>query len=303
MSDDAQTVVDVNENTPTTDIHKFTYSNGCRQLINDSVIAEQPLQITLLWEDNSASNSNVLNSKVFSITMRTPGDDEALIIGLLQSEGIIRQHSDIHSIQLDAEQDPPFNSWEVRIAQGVEILIASLERFQVTYSSCGLCGTTSLKSLELRNPPTLSRHPRWLSPDVITGLTTTMRDNQTLFRQTGSAHAAALFDEQGQLVNIEEDIGRHNAVDKLTGNHFKSSHKDLLLSCLVVSGRVSFEIVQKSVMAGIPVLIAVGAPSDLAILAAKRFDLTLIGFANQTSFNLYHGEWRLHSLEDTCQKI
>jgi FdhD protein len=130
-----------------------------------------------------------------------------------------------------------------------------------------------------------------------------MRMAQAQFVQTGGSHAAALFDQQGQLVDIKEDIGRHNALDKLLGaclvqQNFHDDHHSVL-----VSGRISFEIVQKTVMAGIAVLIAVGAPSELAILAAKRFNLTLIGFTKKNGFNLYHGDWRLMPLEEVCQKI
>jgi len=297
MSNNTQQTAGGDVPLPVNETTKFTYSKGQRKLSADHVIAEQPLQIRLLW-----GNVHALNSQVFSITMRTPGQDEQLIIGLLLSEGIIWSIKDIAEIVAELEQDEYANLWEVRLSEGMTPVLASLERYQVTYSSCGLCGATSLKSLELKNPPSLSFQPRWLSPDIVCQLAKIMRNNQTVFAKTGAAHAAALFDGQGQLINVKEDIGRHNAVDKLVGAMVQDdfAQKDKL--CMVVSGRISFEIVQKTVMAGIPVLVAVGAPSELAIRAAKRFDLTLIGFATQDSFNLYHGEWRLNSMEDTCQK-
>ena len=278
--------------------NKITYSFAGRQLKSDLVIVEQPLQITLLWEVEG-----LFKTQVFSITMRTPGNDEDLICGLLLSEGVIRTINNISNIQLEADTDDKCNRWEVKLSKDVKPELSSLEKFQLTYSSCGLCGTTSLKSLELKNPPVLSDKPGWLAPSDVISLSNKMRESQTLFAETGSVHAAALFNETSELIDIKEDIGRHNAVDKLTGAYLKQQQQSILPLIMMVSGRVSFEIVQKTVMAGISVLVAVGAPSDLAVTAAKRFNLTLIGFAGSSSFNLYHGEWRMRSLEDTCQKI
>ena len=243
--------------------------------------------------------------------MRTPGNDENLIIGLLISEGVIKSYDDINGISLEQSQEgddqaqdlEQANLWEVRLSDGIVPQLDSLERYQVTYSSCGLCGTTSLKSLEFKNPIKLCQEKSWLSIEHIGLMPESMRNQQLLFSSTGGSHAAALFDQYGQFISLFEDIGRHNALDKLFGHLTIQRHKKVPLALMskmavVVSGRISFEIVQKTVMAGIPVLIAVGAPSDLAIQAAKRFDLTLIGFASPESFNLYCGEWRLHSLEE-----
>ena len=292
----------------TTELAKFQYNAEGRVLQRDHVLIEQPLQIRLSWQE---SNTMASRSQVFSITMRTPGDDKALIIGLMQSEGIIEDYHQLESVLPEIDEDNVKssdknvidNQWEVRLSVGVVPDIKSLERFQVTYSSCGLCGTTSLKSLEMKNPPILNEHKHWLSYRAICAMPERMRMAQAQFVQTGGSHAAALFDQQGQLVDIKEDIGRHNALDKLLGaclvqQNFHDDHRSVL-----VSGRISFEIVQKTVMAGIAVLIAVGAPSELAILAAKRFNLTLIGFTKKNGFNLYHGDWRLMPLEEVCQKI
>ena len=301
-------------------VKKIVYRYGNKQMATDEVITEQPLQIRLFW-----SNCNSSSSHVFSITMRTPGDDEALIIGLLLTEGVIKSIDNIADIspEYDTENHDKNtlvnNLWEVQFTQGFIPQLASIERYQVTYSSCGLCGTTSLKSLELKSPPILNTEHAWLSSDIVCQSPDIMSANQSIFAKTGGAHAAAMFNEQGDLLDLYEDIGRHNALDKLFGARLTSKKNNISQNkpsnesnktkitinktIVVISSRISFEIIQKTVMAGVPVLIAVGAPSDLAIAAAKRFDLTLIGFASQSSFNIYHGEWRLHSLEDTCQKI
>jgi len=282
----------------TAKLAKFSYSADGRVLQLDHVIIEQPLQIRLQWQ---APEDAEYQSQIFSITMRTPGDDKALIIGLMLSEGIIDHYQQLDSVlpEINEHEAQSSNSkvidnqWEVRLIAGIVPEIKSLERFQVTYSSCGLCGTTSLKSLEMKNPPSLNQSKQWLCFNIICAMPDMMRAAQYQFVQTGSSHAAALFDELGQLVDIKEDIGRHNALDKLFGASLAKRNISGAQYSILVSGRVSFEIVQKTVMAGVAVLIAVGAPSELAILAAKRFNLTLIGFTKKSGFNLYHGDWRL----------
>jgi FdhD protein len=171
----------------------------------------------------------------------------------------------------------------------------------ISYSSCGLCGTTSLKTLQLKTEINLSytEHKNTLATQSILSLSEKMRSRQGLFDQTGGVHGAALFarqlDQQLAIQQLYEDIGRHNAVDKVVGALLVSdeSYQAMHLWILLVSSRISFEIVQKAIMAGISVLVGVGAPSDLAIQAAKQFDLTLIGFASNKGFNVYHGDWRL----------
>jgi len=312
-------------NLTSTELTKFRYSVDGRVLQCDHVIIEQPLQIRLCWQ---ATESVEYESQIFSITMRTPGDDKALIIGLMQSEGIIEHYQQLYSVLPeidDCEMDDYVindsgiddfeadirvnkhegstvveNQWQVKLASGILPNIKSLERFQVTYSSCGLCGTTSLKSLEMKNPPSLNQHKSWLSFKTICAMPNIMRLAQSQFVKTGGSHAAALFDELGQLMCIKEDIGRHNALDKLFGASLMQQDIRGSKCSVVVSGRISFEIVQKTVMAGVAVLIAVGAPSELAIVSAKRFDLTLIGFTKESGFNLYHGDWRLMPLPKTC---
>jgi len=284
-------------------VNKIVYKSTGRELVVDNVIIEQPLQIRLFWQDDALGQC----SQVLTITMRTPGQDKALIIGLLLSEGVIHTIKNIESLSFEKNEKGSNelsreNLWEVTLSKGVVPKISSLERYQVTYSSCGLCGATSLKALELKNPDKLCQKKSWLVIDDIYQMPDKMKVRQSDFIETGGAHGAALFNKNGILIDLQEDIGRHNAVDKLLGNLLlqdKAMSTDLSLLnnrsqlVLLVSSRVSFEIVQKAIMAGISVLIAIGAPSDLAIKAAKRFDLTLIGFTSKHSFNLYYGEWRL----------
>lgn len=328
---DKHSKVNIANKHATKTINKYVYcvekgslkkSKLLKKISHDLVIVEQPLQIRLLWHDNAKQCS-----QVFSITMRTPDNDELLILGLLYSEGVISAYADIDKISQEIASNTPESSntnvidnlWQVKLAAGVIPKLASLERFQITYSSCGLCGSTSLKSLELKNPPNLKRidndfeeSSAWLKVNDVLLLPQIMREKQQMFKQTGGVHGAALFvfndnkisKNEVKFFTIGEDIGRHNALDKVIGTLIKTTkiatteHTTSEISAqvkytVVVSGRISFEIVQKTIMAGISVLIGVGAPSDLAIKAAQRFDLTLIGFAGSESFNVYHGDWRL----------
>ena len=302
-----------------------------RKITTDVVIVEQPLQITLSWLEQG-----VVKNTVFTITMRTPGHDKLLITGLLHSEGVIKQLSDIELIKLASEDvtgEGWQNEWLVQFITGFTPDLSSLERYIISYSSCGLCGSTSLKTLQLKTAInlTFTEHKHALEAQSLLLLSSKMRREQALFDKTGGVHGAALFmlevdlafknkierefeqqlNKQLTLRHIYEDIGRHNAVDKvvgalLTSTSISSTAKDKLaqgnrddlspsapLRLLLVSGRISFEIVQKTIMAGINVLVGVGAPSDLAIQAAKQFDLTLIGFVSAKGFNVYHGDWRL----------
>jgi len=259
----------------------------------DTVIVEEPLQITLSWLEQG-----IVNNKVFTITMRTPGHDYFLIIGLLHSEGIIKQLNYVESIKMASEDGEDIdNEWLVTFTSGFIPDLSSLDRYTVSYSSCGLCGTTSLKSLQLKTEINLTvpDHKNVIEAESLLLLSNKMRHKQTLFDYTGGVHGAALFDQKLSLQQVHEDIGRHNAVDKVIGSLLVSGKPSQIspLWVLFVSSRISFEIVQKAIMAGIHVLMGVGAPSALAIQAAQQFDLTLIGFASDKGFNVYHGDWRL----------
>lgn len=277
------------------DVTQYNKTKLIRKISVDTVIVEQPLQITLSWLEKSS-----VKKKVFTITMRTPGHDYFLIIGLLHSEGVIRKLNDIESIKLESEEvtgEGKYNEWLVNFTTGFIPDLSILDRYIMSYSSCGLCGTTSLNKLQLKTDINLSytEHKSALLTQSLLLLSNKMRSEQYLFDQTGGVHGVALFDRQLNIIQLYEDIGRHNAVDKVIGAFLTSDKlpEASPLLILLVSGRISFEIVQKTIMAGISVLIGVGSPSDLAIQAAKKFDLTLIGFVSNKGFNVYHGDWRL----------
>ncbi|MFI7382111.1 formate dehydrogenase accessory sulfurtransferase FdhD [Streptomyces sp. NPDC049813] len=251
----------------------------------DTLVAEEPLEIRL-------------NGKPLAITMRTPGDDFALAAGFLVSEGVLGAADELQSIVYcaGATQDGSntYNVVDVRTAPGVALPDITLERNVYTTSSCGLCGKASLDAVRTTARFALADSPPVrLSPELLAALPGRLREDQRVFERTGGLHAAALFDEEGRLVDIREDVGRHNAVDKLVGRALQSGDLPLSRSVLMVSGRASFELAQKAVMAGIPVLAAVSAPSSLAVDLAAETGLTLIGFLRGSSMNVYAGEHRV----------
>lgn len=250
----------------------------------DTVISEEPLQISLQWQNSQQQWCK----QVFTITMRTPSDDKALSLGLLYSEGLIQSAADIAKIEFEHA-----NQILLTYQSGLIPQLDNKQRQLISHSSCGLCGKTSLQALELQQPVKqhdTTKTPR-LEPTQLGQLPDKLKQQQVLFAKTGSVHGAALFNQDYQLLDIQEDVGRHNAVDKVIGSQLMQSNTDGQI--LVLSGRVSFELVQKAVVAGYAVIIAVGAPSSLAINAAIRFDVTLIGFTKSNSFNVYHGHWRI----------
>ncbi|MYW62689.1 formate dehydrogenase accessory sulfurtransferase FdhD [Streptomyces sp. SID8379] len=251
----------------------------------DTLVAEEPLEIRL-------------NGKPLAITMRTPGDDFALAAGFLVSEGVLGAAADLQNIVYcaGATQDGSntYNVVDVRTAPEVVLPDITLERNVYTTSSCGLCGKASLDAVRTTARfPISDTPPVRLTPELLSSLPDRLREAQRVFDRTGGLHAAALFDEEGTLVDIREDVGRHNAVDKLVGRALQSGDLPLSRSVLLVSGRASFELAQKAVMAGIPVLAAVSAPSSLAVDLAAETGLTLIGFLRGPHMNVYAGEHRV----------
>jgi FdhD protein len=251
----------------------------------DTLVAEEPLEIRL-------------NGKPLAITMRTPGDDFALATGFLVSEGVLAAAQEVASVVYcagaTADGVNTYNVVDVQLAPGVPVPNITLERNVYTSSSCGLCGKASLDAVRTatRMPRVHPRLPR-LTPELLTSLPDRLRAAQAVFERTGGLHAAALFDADGELLDAREDIGRHNAVDKLVGRALREGLLPLHDRILMVSGRASFELVQKAVMAGIPVLAAVSAPSSLAVDLAAESGLTLVGFLRGSSMNVYSGENRL----------
>ncbi len=258
---------------------------------SDRVAVEEPLEIRLEY---AADGRRVARS--ISITMRTPGDDESLAVGFLLSEGILRSPSDLCRVRTCGPAASPLllrNVVRVELGEGVSVDLKRLDRHFYTTSSCGVCGKTSLDALAIGNTVPLADSLFPISSAVIHNLPQRLRRAQAVFDRTGGLHAAALFNAEGELLALREDVGRHNAVDKLLGAEFRAGRVPLADRGMLVSGRASFELVQKALMAGIPLLAAVGAPSSLAVDLATKFKMTLIGFLRDGRFNVYHGGWRL----------
>jgi len=254
----------------------------------DTLVAEEPLEIRL-------------NGKPLAITMRTPGDDFALAAGFLVSEGVLGRADELANIAYCAgatvDGSNSYNIVDVRLAQGVPVPDITLERNVYTTSSCGLCGKASLDAVRTQARWPIADDPDAppvrLEPELLSALPDRLRAAQQVFDRTGGLHAAALFTTDGELLDVREDVGRHNAVDKLVGRALQQGLLPLTGKILLVSGRASFELAQKAVMAGIPVLAAVSAPSSLAVDLAAESNLTLVGFLRGASMNVYAGEQRI----------
>jgi FdhD protein len=265
----------------------------------DSVAVEEPLEIQLSFE-----KKGVRIVKSAAVTMRTPGNDRELAAGFLLTEGIIEGCSAVEAWESPEGARPgqaSGNAIRAVIRDGVAVDLRSMERHFYTTSSCGVCGKTSLEALRVTGRIDLDPdRPVW-DAHMIGGLPAALRAGQVIFEATGGLHAAGLFDEAGRMLAVREDVGRHNAVDKLIGAMVLERRVPLAGHLLVVSGRASFELVQKAVMAGIPVLAAVGAPSTLAVELARQFGATLLGFVGEKRFNVYSGAQRLRFQREPAQ--
>ncbi|GAA4762575.1 formate dehydrogenase accessory sulfurtransferase FdhD [Streptomyces sanyensis] len=251
----------------------------------DTLVAEEPLEIRL-------------DGKPLAVTMRTPGDDFALAAGFLVSEGVLGSASELRTIVYcgGAREDGSntYNVVDVRLAPGVPVPDITLERNVYTSSSCGLCGKASLDAVRTTARfPVEDSPPVRVTPALLSLLPDRLRAAQRVFDRTGGLHAAALFTPEGELVDVREDVGRHNTVDKLVGRALREDRLPLSRSILLVSGRASFELAQKAVMAGVPVLAAVSAPSSLAVDLAAESGLTLVGFLRGNGMNVYTGAERI----------
>jgi len=236
-----------------------------------------------------------LGERSLSITMRTPGNDFELAAGFLFSEGIIRGPADLRSLRRPSDGSP--DVVVVELEEGERQAPVPLERNFLMTSACGVCGKASLSDLEVNSCPVLPLDDIQIEPETVHRLPAQLRKVQSVFNNTGGLHAAARFNLLGQLEGVREDVGRHNAVDKLIGSAFLEAQIPLSKTILLVSGRASFELVQKALMAGIPVLAAVGAPSSLAVATAERAGMTLIGFLRNGRFNVYTASRRILGLE------
>lgn len=262
--------------------------NGSRHAVPDRVAVEEPLEIRLIYWFKEQRRSRTV-----AVTMRTPGEDQELALGFLLTEGVIRSPAEVVSIVPGGL--PPHNEVQVELARTVDVDWVRLERHFYTTSSCGVCGKTSLDALQVRGCQAPAVDRPQVRADIVKGLPQTLRDAQHVFTQTGGLHAAALFDQSGQLQIVREDVGRHNALDKLIGASLLGSRVVTPDSLLLVSGRASFELLQKALAAGIPIVAAVGAPSSLAVELATRFQMTLLGFVREDHFNVYTGGWRIQT--------
>jgi len=256
--------------------------DGTSTPAEDILAVEEPLEIQLEY---GPPEQRVL--KPISITMRTPGHDEDLAAGSLFTEGVIGDPGDIEAITRVGQ-----NTLRIGLRPDAAVKTASLERNFYTTSSCGVCGKASLLALQAVSPPRRANRFR-IKREVLCGLPRQLRKQQLLFQKTGGLHAAGLFDSAGHLHQLREDVGRHNAVDKLIGSEWLADRVPLQERGLLLSGRASFELLQKAVMAGIPMVACVGAPSSLAVTIARQFDITLAGFLHADSFNIYNGASRI----------
>lgn len=254
----------------------------------DQLAIEEPLEIQLTSEGKTQS---------VSITMRTPGNDFELAAGFLFTEGILQSPDQIENIEHPKSWNPDLegNVVNVKLRNGVEVDTKKLERHFYTTSSCGVCGKASIDAVKATGIQSLRDIPFDLPTALIHELPQRLRTQQQVFDQTGGLHAAALFDQLGNLKLLREDVGRHNAVDKLIGASFLAKQIPLKDRIILVSGRASFELIQKSAMAQIPILAAVGAPSSLAISLAEEVGMTVLGFVRDGRFNIYCGKERIYN--------
>jgi FdhD protein len=272
---------------PVTGISRFQSSQTVLEKQQDQLAIEEPLEIILCHPDSDAFS--------LAITMRTPGNDEELACGFLFAEGIIRQAEDIEKIEQDQEAPTPGNTQRVHLSHPLSIKPEQLQRHFFTHSACGVCGKTSIQALEMQHQPRLSTDTPRIPIDLLYQLPDTLLTHQAQFARTGGVHSAALFSASGELLQLREDVGRHNALDKLLGFLLLQGKLDQARSALLlVSGRASFELVQKALMADIPWLIALGAPTSLAMQLAQRHQMTLAGFLKSDSVNVYTGLQRIH---------
>ncbi|BAZ68637.1 MAG: formate dehydrogenase accessory sulfurtransferase FdhD [Pelatocladus maniniholoensis HA4357-MV3] len=264
----------------------WVVENGKIRSRSDYITTEEPLEIRLISP-----------RRTVAITMRTPGADFELTAGFLYTEGVISNRQDIQHLsycvdtQIDGEQR--FNIVNVELREDLHPNLQPLERHFYTSSACGICGKASLEALHLRGVATIPPEPK-VTPEILYSLPEQLRAAQGIFKATGGLHAAALFDTQGQLISLREDVGRHNALDKLIGSALLSDRLPLHNHIVMVSGRSSFEILQKCTVAGVPIICAVSAPSSLAVSLAREFEVTLIGFLRGQKFNVYSGWERIN---------
>jgi len=278
----------IGQGSPTKTMRVAQYRDGAMRRRKDTLAVEEPLEIRVAWKDGGKKRVEAI-----AVTMRTPGHDFDLVAGFLHGEGIVSQAGDLTELTYcRGDEQQQYNIVEARLTPGVEFDLERLRRNVFTSSSCGVCGKASLEAVEAVGCALLTDSFR-ISGELIPQLPDFLMEGQGVFARTGGLHAAGLFDTNGKAGAFREDVGRHNAVDKVLGHTVLQKGMPVSDRVLVVSGRSSFEIVQKAVMARVPMIVAVGAPSSLAVDLATRFGQTLIGFARGGGFNVYTGSERV----------
>lgn len=269
------------------------YREATWTLQDDSLAVEEPLEIRVAWQDGGLPREEAV-----SVTMRTPGQDRELAAGFLFTEGILGGRSALDLAVPEPGTRMEENVIVLTLAEGVGFDTERLRRHFYTTSSCGVCGKASIDAIYTRSvyagPDSVCR----MEPETLMRLQPVLRDHQRTFAETGGIHAAAWFDSSGKLLLLREDVGRHNALDKLIGALLMSGSLPLRDGVLLLSGRASFELIQKAAMAGVGAVASVGAPSSLAVATASRFGMTLIGFLKPDKFNLYTGKIAGYETED-----
>lgn len=265
------------------------WKDGESRQRSDELATEEPLEIRVINEDQRG----LVRHRV-AVTMRTPGNDFELAAGFLLSEGVLVERQAISHIAYctDPDEAQQYNIVNVSLRPGVPFDVERLSRHVYTSSSCGICGKASLEQVRAVCPQRPSTALK-VSADFVLQLPDALRQAQAIFERTGGLHATALFGADGRLLMLREDVGRHNAMDKVIGASLLNGTLPLSDSIALVSGRTSFELVQKALMAGVPILASVGAPSSLAVDLARDFDMTLIGFLRDGRFNVYAGRERI----------
>ena len=262
-----------------------------REHTSDLVAVEEPLQIILEYGEAHARAETPL-----AMTMRTPGHDRDLVTGFLYAEGVIAGVDDLVHVHHCVRSDTPGNVVRAALRERVVVPSRLLERNLTVTSACGVCGERTVESLSKEGCEPVPVKKDSFRPEAIRSALASLEESQAWFRHTGGTHGAALFDNAGHLLLHREDVGRHNALDKLVGARLRDALPGSRDGFVVVSSRASFELVQKTVRAGLPMMVAIGAATSLAVQTARRFDLTLVGFARESRFNVYSNAERI-SLE------
>ena len=262
-----------------------------KEEVQDHVSVEEPLEMSLKFKKNDKWNIENI-----SITMRTPGNDEDLVSGFLYNERIIENINEIEKVEKKGETVGDYNlqnKIEATINNTKNLDIGKIKKNFITNSSCGVCGKTSLDSIEVLKTNKIDLSFPKINYNIILKSPNLLQNNQSEFSKTGGIHASALIDSKGEVIAIREDVGRHNALDKLIGHALKNKIIKPENQFIACSGRLNFELVQKALMSNIGLMAGVGAPTSLAIDLAKRFNMTLVGFVKQDSFNIYSNKERI----------